>query len=94
MAEPVFTVIDDGTPLTMSVRDGLERARRAQADGRPVVLDADERAAYIGVPAAERARQLASLEAPNFSLPDLDGRLHSLSEHRGTKVFLVAYGSW
>ena len=94
MAEPTFTVIDGGTPLTLSVPDGRERARRAQADGRPVALDVDERAAYLGVTAAERARQLASLEAPDFSLPELDGRFHSLSEHRGKKVFLVAYGSW
>lgn len=94
MAEPMFTVIDDGTPLAVPVPEGMERARRAQADGRPVALDADERAAYVGVPAAERARQLVSLEAPDFSLPDLDGRLHSLAEHRGKKVFLVAYGSW
>ena len=30
----------------------------------------------------------------DLSLPDLDGRLHSLAEHRGTKVLLVAYASW
>jgi len=40
------------------------------------------------------------LESPDFSpvedvkLPDLHGRLHSLAEHRGKKVFLVAYASW
>jgi hypothetical protein len=94
MAEPLFTIIDDGTERAMSAPEGLERARRAQAAGRPVALDAEERAAYIGVAAAERARQLASLAAPDFSLPDLDGQLHSLSEHRGKKVLLVAYGSW
>ena len=94
MALPIFTLIDDGKPLAVESRDGVERARRAQADGRPVALDVDERAAYLGVPAAERARRLASLEAPDFTLPDIDGRLHSLREHRGKKVFLVAYGSW
>jgi hypothetical protein len=94
MAEPSFTVIDDGTALAVPPPEGLDRARQAQASGRPVALDADERAAYVGVPAAERARRLTSLEAPDFSLPDLDGRLHSLTEHRGKKVFLVAYGSW
>ena len=44
--------------------------------------------------AAERAKTLSSLEAPDFTLPDLDGRLHSLSEQRGKKVLLVAYASW
>ena len=26
--------------------------------------------------------------------PDLEGKLHSLSDHRGKKVLLVAYASW
>ena len=38
--------------------------------------------------------QLASLEAPDFTLPDLDGNLHSLSNYRGRKVLLATYGSW
>jgi len=46
------------------------------------------------VAASVRARALASLEAPDFTLPDLDGRLHTLSNHRGKKVLLVAYASW
>ncbi|MBI1848356.1 MAG: hypothetical protein HY294_09975 [Candidatus Rokubacteria bacterium] len=62
--------------------------------GRPLALDVEERAAWLGVSAAARARALASLEAPDFALPDLAGRVHRLSEHRGKKVFLVAYASW
>jgi peroxiredoxin len=46
------------------------------------------------VGAHERARSLAALEAPDFTLPDLAGRPHSLAEHRGEKVLLVAYASW
>jgi hypothetical protein len=94
MAEPMFTVIDDGTPIDVAPRDGAERVRRAQESGRPGALDEAERAAYLGVSAEERGRRLASLEAPEFTLPDLDGRSHSLRDHRGVKIFLVAYGSW
>ena len=94
MAEPLFTVIDDGTPIDVAPADGAERIRRARERGRPVAIDDAERAAYLGVSAEERGRTLASLEAPDFTLPDLDGRPHSLREHRGAKVFLVAYGSW
>jgi peroxiredoxin len=32
--------------------------------------------------------------APDFTLPDLDGRMHSLSDYRGKKVFLLAWASW
>lgn len=74
--------------------DGVDLAGVAAALGRPLALDIAERAAYLGVGAGERARALAALEAPDFTLPDLEGRLHSLREHRGKKVLLVAYASW
>ncbi len=66
----------------------------AEALGRPLALDAAEGAAAIGTAAADRAAQLASLEAPNFTLPDLEGKLHSLSDQRGKKVLLIVYASW
>jgi hypothetical protein len=66
----------------------------AAALDRPLVVDAEERAAFLGVSAGERAQALGSLLAPDFTLPDLAGRPHTLSSYRGTKVFLVAWASW
>jgi len=94
MTEQTFTIIDDGVAQDVEASDGQQRAKAAQASGRPVAIDLEERAAYLGVSAEERGRRLAALEAPDFTLPDLEGRPHSLSDHRGKKVFLVAYGSW
>ncbi len=94
MAGHTFTVIDDWRAVTTGDREGIELTKEAEAAGRPVAIDLDEGAAYLGVTASERSRRLASLEAPGFTLPDLDGRVHSLSDHRGKKVFLVAYASW
>ena len=74
--------------------DGLDLEALARVLDRPLALDPEERAAALGIPASERAAALASLEAPDFTLPDLQGRLHSLSDHRGKKVLLVAYASW
>jgi hypothetical protein len=62
--------------------------------GQPVVADPQHHAYCFGESAAERARKLRSLEAPDFTLPDLAGRMHSLSEHRGKKVLLVSWASW
>ena len=62
--------------------------------GRPLAIDDDERVAAFAAPAAERAAALRSGVAPDFELPDLDGRLHRLSDYRGRKVVLYAYGSW
>jgi hypothetical protein len=48
----------------------------------------------IGESGDARTSALTSLQAPDFTLPDLDGRLHSLSDYRGKKVFLVSWASW
>jgi hypothetical protein len=62
--------------------------------GQPVVHD-DEHAVWCFGEAAEtRARTLRSLRAPDFTLPDLEGRMHSLGAHRGKKVLLVSWASW
>jgi cytochrome c-type biogenesis protein len=94
MAATKFTLIDGGRAVDLDEAEGVARATKAGASGRPVAIDREERAAYLGVSAADRARALSSLEAPDFTLPDLDGRTHSLSDHRGKKVLLVAYASW
>jgi hypothetical protein len=73
---------------------GVDLTGVATALGRPLALDVEARAAYVGVGAPERARALASLQAPDFTLPDLDGRLHSLSDARGRKVVLASWASW
>lgn len=88
--DPTFTLIDGDTesPLPASALDALT------GGDRPIAVDPDERVAYLGVAAGARAARLASLQAPDFSLPDLAGRTHSLSEHRGKKILLVAYASW
>ena len=74
--------------------DGVDLGALASLLQRAVALDREEGAAYFGPPYRDRAQALRSLLAPNFTLPDLDGRLHSLAEQRGTKVLLAAWASW
>lgn len=60
----------------------------------PIAHD-DARGVWVlGEGADERAAALASLIAPDFTLPDVNGRPHSLSDYRGKKVFLVSWASW
>ena len=73
---------------------GIDLAAFARAQDRPLALDVAQRAAALGVSAAERSARLATLEAPDFSLPDLHGRMHTLSAHRGKKALLIVYASW
>jgi hypothetical protein len=60
----------------------------------PLVHDASGEIWVLGESAASRSARLQSLEAPDFSLPDLDGRRHSLAAERGKKVLLVSWASW
>ena len=61
---------------------------------QPVVVDQKNGVWYFGARDAEQNDYLTSLEAPNFTLPDLNGKLHSLTDFRGKKVLLVAWASW
>ena len=81
-------------PADLVTGDGIDLAGFAALLSRPFAQDAEARVGYLGTAAADRAAQLASLQAPDFTLPDLAGRLHSLSDFRGKKVLLVAYASW
>lgn len=45
-------------------------------------------------PSTVSGRALESVEAPDFTLPDLDGRPFRLGSLRGRKVVLVAWASW
>jgi hypothetical protein len=69
-------------------------AALARQLNQPVVHDDAYAVWFFGeaVNARDSARQ--SLQAPDFTLPDLDGRLHSLSEYLGRKILLVFWASW
>lgn len=60
---------------------------------QPVPHDEAQSTWYFGLRADQR-QGLASLEAPNFTLPDMSGKPHSLSDFRGKKVLLVTWASW
>ena len=62
--------------------------------GNPIVHDDAREVWVLGKSAADRSLSLQSLEAPDFNLPDLAGRTHTLSEHRGKKVLLATWASW
>ena len=79
------------------VRDaeaGYNLSALADLIGQPVVSDSEHQVWCFGEAAESRKRTLTSLKAPDFTLPDLAGRMHSLSEYRGKKVLLVSWASW
>jgi hypothetical protein len=66
----------------------------ARQRGQALVHDDSGTVWALDAGTAARSATRTSLEAPDFSLPDLNGRLHSLREHRGKKVLLASWASW
>ena len=63
----------------------------AQQLRRPVVRDDAHGVISVG---PEPGSRLAGAEAPDFTLPDFEGRQHSLSQYRGKKVLILSWASW
>lgn len=61
---------------------------------KPVARSDDGTVWVLGEGAADRMTALQSLEAPDFTLPHLDGAEVSLSNFRGKKVLLASWASW
>ena len=79
------------------VREGRARfnvAALARSLGQPLVHDNALGVWVFGEAARARREALESLQAPDFTLPDLDGRRHALADFRGHKIFLVSWASW
>ena len=65
----------------------------AQLVNQPVAHDAALSTWYFGLRSDQR-QGLSSLRAPDFTLPDMAGKMHSLSDFRGKRVLLVTWASW
>jgi len=83
-------------PLPAAAVKGAEVDVEAfwQKLGGPVIASQDGDAWALGAPADERNAALEGLQAPDFTLPDVDGKPRTLSELRGKKVFLATWASW
>ncbi|TFC78886.1 TlpA family protein disulfide reductase [Cryobacterium sp. TMS1-20-1] len=66
----------------------------AERLGRSVVRDEEHSIWAFGESVGAHLSATLSAEAPEFTLPDLEGKMHSLSTYRGKKVFLYSWGSY
>jgi hypothetical protein len=74
--------------------DRFNLAALARHIGQPYASD-EHHQVWSFAPAPETiGGKLRTLEAPDFTLPDLDGKMHSLSDYRERKVLLMSWASW
>jgi len=74
--------------------DLVNLAALARQLGQTIVHDDPHALWFFGESADTRRNALASLKAPDFTLPDIDGKMHSLSDYKGRKVLLLSWASW
>lgn len=85
-------IIPDRSALETA--EGVDLAIVADVLDRPVAIDSAAGLVAIGTERQQRRSALQDRAAPDFSLPDLDGTWHALSDHRSKKKLLVAFSSW
>jgi hypothetical protein len=78
----------------LNVDGRIDLSAFARHMGQPVVREDAHQVWAFGASVNTRRDALYSLEAPDFTLPDLDGKLHSLSDYRGKKIFMYSWGSY
>ncbi|MBI1814646.1 MAG: hypothetical protein HYR72_06695 [Deltaproteobacteria bacterium] len=87
--------IPPGREAEFARSDGsVNLAALARHMGQVLVHDDSATVWVLDASTAARSAARTSLEAPDFTLPDLGGRMHSLHEHRGKKVLLASWASW
>ena len=80
-------------PLSRRAGDTVDVAEVARDMAMPLVAAEGHDLWALG-PAAIGSRALASAEAPDIQLPDLDGNTFRLSALRGQKVLLYAWAPY
>jgi peroxiredoxin len=60
----------------------------------PLAIEKSAQIMALGQAPDELAGSLRDGIAPDFTLPDLAGKQHTLSDHRGRKTLLVTWASW
>ena len=91
---PVCVPVPAGRERELADGGRIDLAALWRHLGHPAVHSDRGHVWVLAQSARDRAAALASLEAPDFALPDPTGRVHRLSDHRGKKVLLVTWASW
>jgi peroxiredoxin len=76
-------------------KDGaLDLPELARVLRMPLAMSATHRIAALAESPEDQSALLRGGQAPDFTLQDLAGRAHALSDYRGHKVLLVTWASW
>lgn len=92
--DDVCVPVRDRAALSGPAGELLDVVAVAEALGRIHVADPARRVVALGDRADIVSERMQELEAPAFTLPDLDGRPTSLADFDRRKRLLLAWSSW
>ena len=78
----------------LSKADQVDLSEFARLVQQNTVIDTQRKVVAFGEQAQIRGTEMATLEAPDFTLPDIHGRQVSLSDYNRRKRLLLAWSSW
>lgn len=81
-------------PHVLSDGESIDIAEFARVTNRNILIDSGRKIIALGDQATSRAQSMATLDAPNFTLPDINGKMVSFYDYNRRKRLLLAWSSW
>ena len=78
----------------LSKGDQINLAEFARLMKLNILIDAERKIVALGEQAENRSASMSTLDAPDFTLPDIHGRQVSFSDYNRRKRLLLAWSSW
>ena len=79
---------------TLSKADQVDLSEFARLVQQNIVIDAQRKVVALGEQAQVRGASMSTLDAPDFTLPDIHGQQVSFSDYNRRKRLLLAWSSW